>query len=162
MYIKLQQDSTYAKEINDKLTKLKSDRNIFFYPTITNDEKEINEIIIKYKEYNITYFELIDYNKYKINQINISVSNFNNTFQQYSNFDENIHIKEEIFNIKFEDFNIEDFDTWRIKNNKLKEKISESDYLAYLENRKTYDNKLEIMYKNNLDLIEYYFNKNNN
>ena len=63
--------------------------------------------------------------------------------------------------IILEDFDIEDFNLWRIKNNKLREKISELNYNDYLANRNINTIEFEKKQKNNFDLLEYYFNHNN-
>ena len=148
-------DILSTHKLNENLKNCIDGRNAFLHsiPLYTNMEKEFNKIIQFNKEYKITPNDLIDYNKYKINQKS-------NTLAESLDFVSNIGIDIEKSYIILDDFNVNDFNLWKIKNNKLKEKITESDYFDYFEDRKINNKNLEKMYKNKLDMVEYYFNQN--
>jgi hypothetical protein len=142
-------------KLNQELEKFINDRNIFIKSLKTHEDKykEINEIIIKYNEFEITSFELLDYNKYKSNQ-------------KYNKLPTGIANKEnsdvDIVDIELSNFDIEDFKLWRIQNNKLNKKISDSDYYEFVQNINKNNIEFEKKHKNNFDILQYYFNNNNN
>lgn len=153
-------------ELNETLETCIDERNTFLNSLYcyTDNDKEINKIILFYTDHKIIYNELIDYRRYQINQNSNTLTKINDKFdssyaeiKSYHTLTENMAM--EIPTINFEDFNIVDFNLYRTTINKLKEKIIDSDYFDYLEDRKINNNKLEKMYKNNLDLVEYYFNQ---
>jgi hypothetical protein len=159
-----------SKRLNDELDKYKAERNKIEQDIRLIDysgSNVINKIILTYKEYKILSSELLEYYRYKKNKEHIKQADLNDTtaslnYYSFDNFDSNkgVCMIIDISNINLDNFDIGDFDLWRTSNNKLKEKITDSDYLDYLEERKTYNNQMEKKNNNNLDLIEFYFNQN--
>jgi hypothetical protein len=152
-------------ELNKELENCINGRNKFVNSIASGDclYTDINKIINFYKEDKILTNVLIDYNRYKVNLKCVEqpkpINSFNTSPKSLDSSIQNLVVDDsQISNIKLENFDIEDFNLWRIKNYKIKEKISELDINNYLSNRVNHNNEIKNMYKNNLDLIEYFFN----